>query len=99
MFSFRDKVNQALDETNKPIFPNVQAATNDEITTELQLFEASGGAHKGNNLEYAYHSLLTIMSTSVESERAFSAAGYLCNERLQTGHLPRAHAHCADMWT
>jgi len=34
---------------------------------------------KGKYLRMAYEYLLTIVPTSVEAERAFSAAGYLCN--------------------
>lgn len=36
----------------------------------------SGGL-KGDHLQFAYNALLTVVPTSVEAERAFSAAGYL----------------------
>lgn len=63
----------ALDEkqTNNP--------DDDEIIlTELQLFEKS--EKKQFNLEFVYNSILSVPGTSVESERAFSAAGYFCNK-------------------
>ena len=45
----------------------------------MSLFEAGGT--RGSVLEGAYKALLAIPPTSVESERAFSAAGYLCKIR------------------
>ena len=44
----------------------------------MSLFEAGGT--RGLVLEGAYKALLAIPPTSVESERAFSAAGYLCSK-------------------
>ncbi|CAG5047193.1 unnamed protein product [Parnassius apollo] len=50
------------------------------IKKEINYFE-SGGL-KGTYLQFAYNALMTIVPTSVEAERAFSAAGYLvCNIR------------------
>lgn len=48
------------------------------IRQELNLFE-NGGNH-GLLLSKAYDCLLLIRPTSIESERAFSAAGYLCSK-------------------
>ena len=48
---------------------------------EMSLFE--GGGTRGMYMQMAYNSLLTIPPSSVESERAFSAAGILCS-RLRT---------------
>lgn len=77
--SFAEKLNQAVDQTmvsNSKILCDSFA----EIKTELQLFETSKEVQKGENLVFAYQSLLTIRPTSVESERAFSSAGYLCTK-------------------
>ena len=48
------------------------------ITKEMNLFEAGGT--RGFHLELVYQYLMTISPTSVESERVFSSAGYLCNK-------------------
>jgi len=48
------------------------------IKKEMSLWETTGA--KGSLLTATYHSLLSIPPTSVESERAFSSAGYLCNK-------------------
>lgn len=42
----------------------------------MRLMEAGGG--RGRYLSKAYEYLLSIKPTSVESERVFSSAGYLC---------------------
>lgn len=58
------------------------------IRKEMSAFESSGS--KGKYLTLADENLRTIKPTSVESERAFSAAGYLCNElrtRLSDGTI------------
>ena len=47
-----------------------------KIQKEMSLFES--GATRDNHLQKAYDYILSIRSTSVESERAFSAAGFLC---------------------
>ena len=47
------------------------------LKKEMSAFESDGT--KGKYLHLAYEYLLTITRTSVEAERAFSAAGYLCN--------------------
>lgn len=48
------------------------------LKKKMGAFESDGT--KGKYLRMAYEYLLTIIPTSVEAERAFSAAGYLCNE-------------------
>lgn len=45
------------------------------IKQEMNHFESGGS--KGPYLQFAYNALITIVPTSVEAERAFSAAGYL----------------------
>ena len=45
------------------------------IKKEMSLFE--GGGNRGKYLQTAYDALLTIPPSSVESERAFSAAGMI----------------------
>ena len=44
-----------------------------KIQKEMSLFES--GATRGNHLQKAYDYILSIRPTSVESERAFLAAG------------------------
>jgi hypothetical protein len=39
-----------------------------------------GEKKRGKHLEYTYKNLLTIRPTSVESERAFSAAAQICTK-------------------
>ena len=48
------------------------------IKTEMTRFESNG--YKGHHLTMAYKAVLTIPPTSVESERAFSAASYFCTK-------------------
>lgn len=49
------------------------------VKQEMNLFEATGST-RGYNLERAYNYLITIPPTSVEAERAFSAAANMCNK-------------------
>ena len=44
------------------------------IKKEMDLYGC--GEQRGQFLQFAYNSLLTLVPTSVESERVFSAAGY-----------------------
>jgi len=46
------------------------------VKTEMQLYNSS--SNRGRCLEQAYNYLISIHATSVEAERAFSAAGVLC---------------------
>ena len=48
------------------------------VKTEMQLYCSSGS--RGRCLERAYNYLMSIPVTSVEAERAFSAAGVLCSK-------------------
>ena len=48
------------------------------IKKEISLWETTGS--RGVWLKNAYDALLSIQPTSVEAERAFSAAGYLCSK-------------------
>jgi len=52
----------------------IQAA----IKTEKTLFAKTG--NRGHFLQLAIDSLMTVPPTSVEAERAFSAAGILCSK-------------------
>jgi hypothetical protein len=56
---------------------NIQNALT-TVKKQMSLFE--GGGSKGSYLQMAYDCLLTIPPTSVESERAFSSAGYICSK-------------------
>ena len=60
----------------KAIEPETQASNlMSIIKKEMHLFE--NGGNWGHNLELVYQYLLSIPPTSIEPERAFSAAGYL----------------------
>lgn len=48
------------------------------IRQETSLFEGGGG--RGRILQLVYDYLLSVPPTSVESERAFSAAGVVCSK-------------------
>lgn len=48
------------------------------IRTEMAVFEANGT--RGRSLQLVYGYLLSIPPSSVEAERAFSAAGILCTK-------------------
>ena len=80
---FRDFLNKAVDSSMEPKFSNAnqsESSVSAELTTELDLFATSNGSQRGKHLEFAFKSLLAISPTSVESERAFSSASYLCNK-------------------
>lgn len=49
-----------------------------DIKTELQLFVSNGS--RGKCIQKAHSYLMSIPATSVEAERAFSAAGVLCTK-------------------
>lgn len=54
----------------------------------MNLFE--NGGSRGHCLELAFKYLMSIISTSIESERAFSVAAYIGNKlrsRLRNGAL------------
>lgn len=48
------------------------------LKTEIKIL--SDGGSRGENLQNIYELLLNIKPTSVESERAFSAAGLICTK-------------------
>jgi len=48
------------------------------VKAEMEVYEASGTC--GRCLDAVYKYLLTVPPTSVEAERAFSAAGLLCTK-------------------
>lgn len=58
------------------------------IKKEMHLFEYGGS--RGKYLQFAYDCLLSMVPTSVESERAFSSAGFLASHirsRLSDGTI------------
>lgn len=54
------------------------------IKAEMAVYESSG--KRGRCLEKCYQYLLTVPPTSVEAERAFSAAGLLCSKLRSSLH-------------
>jgi hypothetical protein len=50
------------------------------IKAEMAVFASSG--QRGRLLQKAWNYLMTIPATSVEAERAFSAAGLICFMRI-----------------
>jgi len=71
--------------TSHPV-TNTSASTNSKellkvIRQEMTLFE--NGGTRGRYLQLAYDYIMSIPPTSVEAERAFSAAGIVCS-RLRT---------------
>lgn len=48
------------------------------IKKEMDLYDCDGT--RGKFLHFAYDSLFTLVPTSVDSEKAFSAAGYIAAE-------------------
>lgn len=57
---------------------NCKASMLTTIKKEMGLFEAGGS--RGHHLQKSYEYLQIIKPTSVESERAFSSAGYFCTK-------------------
>lgn len=84
--SNKELINQQIskisyDDTGRGRVGNVSTATEDILTllkVEMLLFE--NGGDRGQLLSKAYRWLRSMKPTSVESERAFSAAGILCNK-------------------
>lgn len=79
--ALKKKLQAAIDETlnTSPVpafkkIPGLEQKIKDEIT-----FSEKTGT-KGTYLQNVYDFLMTIVPTSVESERAFSAAGYICTK-------------------
>ena len=53
-----------------------------KVQKEMSLFKS--GATRGNHLQKAYDDILSIRPIGVESERAFSADGFLCSKNRTT---------------
>lgn len=82
----------AKDSMNVRVRP-VQSLHN-TLSREMTLFE--NGGTRGKYLEMVYQALLCIPPTSIEAERAFSAAGNLCTKlriRLSDDTLDAFCAH------
>ena len=81
--SYKSQIYQAIQNASAEAHSPDSALLNPKslqatIKKEMSLFEAGGTRRLV--LEGAYKALLAIPPTSVESERAFSAAGYLCSK-------------------
>lgn len=78
--TLKEKLQNEIENSMKTINPEAYKETDLSkiIKKEMNLYEAS--STRGYNLEKAYTNLLTIPPTSIEPERAFSAASYLCNK-------------------
>jgi hypothetical protein len=62
----------------KTMAPSTKISSKSTFNDNLKAFETNN--QKSADLEFVYQSLLNIKPTSVQAERAFSAAGYLCNK-------------------
>ena len=62
------------------------------INKEMNLFQ--GGDARGRYLQFAYDVLRSIPPSSMESERAFSSASYLCNKVRSTLNDDTLNALC-----
>lgn len=79
--SFKDELLHALTPAKSCPEPSLIASDLEiekMVLCEMALHENGGG--RGKFLTKAYNALITIKPTSVESERAFSTAGYFCNK-------------------
>ena len=61
-----------------PITADAEKPMTNALKVELKLFASTG--NQGHCLQKAYNYLMSIPATSVEAERAFSAAGALCTK-------------------
>jgi hypothetical protein len=72
----------AMQQAMRPMIANPAASSTSSvlsaIKTEMAVFDTKGV--RGRCLQLAYTYLLSIPPTSVEAERAFSAAGALCTK-------------------
>lgn len=84
--SFVDQMNERIKKHSKPIEsfkPSSDAtSTKKMLKDELDYFERTG--IRGPTLELIYNALMLILPTSVESERAFSTAGWIKNKVRST---------------
>jgi len=78
--SFREIMDDAIRNPKLNPTPSIPDAKNlgALVTNELNLFIKN--KQRGFYLQKCYNALLTVKATSVESERAFSVAGYLCTK-------------------
>ena len=82
-FDFSDYLNKTVNDSMESallLATQNQTGGLEELKTELELFATSKGTQRGKHLEFVFKSLLAIPPTSVESERAFLSASYLCNK-------------------
>lgn len=79
--TFKDELNEIMKKAMTPPTTEKSKKSQTLLTTlrqEMKLFE--DGGTRGYNLSLIYDYLLTVKPTSVESERAFSVSGYVCNK-------------------
>lgn len=76
--TFKKQLSLAIQNTIRVQAAPVEAEDEETlIKIEMALFE--NGGLRGKYLQKAYDRLITIPPTSVESERVFSSAKYMCN--------------------
>jgi hypothetical protein len=88
--TLKEKLELEIGKSKRTIDPITQKETDliKIIKKEMNLFE--NGGTRGHHLELAFKYLMSIPPTSIESERAFSAAAYIGNKlrsRLGDGSL------------
>ncbi|KAH9629866.1 hypothetical protein HF086_006550, partial [Spodoptera exigua] len=79
--SFKEELLHKLKPTKSNAAPTLFASNLEKekmVLCEMALHENGGG--RGKLLTMAYNAFITTKPTSVESERAFSTAGYFCNK-------------------
>ena len=70
------EIRKAKTEVNKS---TVNTDLESIVRVEMCIYDSAGGG-RGVYLTAAYNYLLSITPTSIEAERAFSSAGYLCSK-------------------
>jgi hypothetical protein len=78
--SLKEELEQTLRASKSP-FTRVSTSLDrleSVVKKEMDLFECGGT--RGRFLQFAYNCFATLLPTSVESERAFSAAGYIATD-------------------
>ena len=75
-----EELNEVMEKGLAPIqtLPIRVESITSKIQKKMSLFES--GATRGNQLQKAYGYIQFILPTSVDSEQAFSAAGFLCSK-------------------
>lgn len=76
--SLSDKLNHLIAQETRGINSNDTAPNFKNLSQELQFYEVTKS--RTENLNILYNALLTIPPTSIEAERAFSAAGYFISK-------------------